>query len=102
MEYTNYTDTIRIQCVKLLTNELDNPTKSRKIEKSIYNTIIQYAKVNNIKRNWDNIHFKSLYLARIRSIYTNLKTTSYLHNTEFKAKILSNEIECETISQLSH
>ena len=35
------------------------------------------GKMNNIKRNWNNIIFKNLYLSKIRSIYFDL--TEWLH-----------------------
>ena len=99
---TSYQDSYRNNCASLINKVLENDKKSRQIEKSIYNCVIDYSKVNNIKRNWDNTHFKSLYLSRIRSVYTNLKCESYLKNNSFKERIISGEIDCETISSLSH
>ena len=82
-------------------SELQEEKKSRSIEKSIYNDIIIYSKKNNIKRNWKNNLFRSLYISRIRSIYTNIKSDSYLQNTTFKERILNNEIDCDTIVKLT-
>ncbi len=101
MSDSSYTDEIRNKCVNLIMNELQNEDKSRLIEKSIYNDIILYSKKNNIKRNWKNNLFKSLYISRIRSIYTNIKSDSYLQNTKFKDRILNDEIDCDSIVKLT-
>ena len=99
---TSYKDTLRNKYVLFLNKELDNELISRQIEKSIFNNIIKYTKKNNIQRKWANIHFKSLYIARIRSIYSNIKEDSYLKNTNFKNKILNGEIDPISISTLSN
>ena len=101
MSYSSYKDKLRNKYVIFLNKELNNEKKSRQIEKSIYNNIIKYTKKNNIKRKWKNIHFKSLYVSRIRSIYSNIKEDSYLKNRNFKKKILNNEIDVTMISELS-
>ena len=80
MNNSSYKDKLRDKYVIFLNKELNNERKSRQIEKSIYNNIIKYTKKNNIKRKWNNIHFKSLYISRIRSIYSNIKEDSYLKN----------------------
>jgi len=102
MASTNYKDEIRSNCVALLNTALDDEKKCRRIEGSIYNDTIQFSKRNDIKRTWANVHFKSLYIARIRSIYSNIKTGSYLNNMKFKEKIISGEIDPTTISKLSN
>ena len=102
MTTTNYKDEIRSNCVDLLNSALDDEKKCRRIESSIYNDTIQFSKRNDIKRTWENVHFKSLYIARIRSIYSNIKPGSYLNNTKFKDKIISGEIDPATISKLSN
>ena len=101
MSFSSYKDKLRNKYVIFLNKELNNEKKSRQIEKSIYNNIIKYTKKNNIKRKWNNIHFKSLYISRIRSIYSNIKEDSYLKNKNFKKKILNNEIDVTMISELS-
>lgn len=101
MSFSSYKDKLRNKYVIFLNKELNNEKKSRQIEKSIYNNIIKYTKKNNIKRKWNNIHFKSLYVSRIRSIYSNIKEDSYLKNKNFKKKILNNEIDVTMISELS-
>ena len=101
MNYSSNKDKLRNKYVIFLNKELNNEKKSRQIEKSIYNNIIKYTKKNNIKRKWKNIHFKSLYISRIRSIYSNIKEDSYLKNKNFKKKILNDEIDLTMIANLS-
>ena len=101
MSFTSYTDTIRNKYVSLLLKEINNEKKCRLIEKSIYNYVIIHSRRNNIKCHWDNLHFKKLYISKIRSIYTNIKSDSYLRNKTFKERILNDEIDCSEISQLT-
>jgi len=101
MNFTSYTDQNRNKYVSLLLEELSDEKKSRLIEQSVYNYTILYSKKNNIKRNWDNLHFKRLYLSKIRSIYTNIKSDSYLNNKTFKDRIINDDIDCSAISKLT-
>ena len=99
--YNNFIDPIRSKYVLLFLKELSNEQKSRIIEQGIYNHTIEYSKKHNIQCKWENPHFYNIYRAKIRSIYSNIKSDSYIHNTNFKNKILNNEINCSTISKLS-
>ena len=102
MENSSYQTTIRNKSSQLFNNILNNDTKSRQIEKDIYNSCLKYSSENNIIKNWDNVIFKSIYISRIRSIYSNLKSDSYLKNQNFKDKILNDEIDSKKISSLSN
>jgi transcription elongation factor S-II len=102
MENTSYQVNIRNSSCALLNKTLSNVKISRQIEKSIYNSTIQYSSENNIKSSWENNIFKSLYISRIRSIYSNLKDDSYLQNKNFKIKILENKIDPKIISTLTN
>lgn len=99
---SSYNDEIRNKSSIILFKELSDEKKSRQIEKDIYNSVIEYAKKNNIKRSWKCITFKSIYLSRIRSIYSNIKSDSYIHNNNFKDNILQGKIDARNISTLSH
>lgn len=98
---SSYNDQIRNQCVLILNKELDNKI-SREVEKDIYNSVIDFSTKNNIKKSWNSIIFKTIYLSRIRSFYTNIKSDSYVKNTTFKKRILNSEIDHKKISQLSN
>jgi transcription elongation factor S-II len=101
MDNTSYKVNIRNQSYGLFNKVLENEKISRQIEQSIYNSSIRFSSENNIKRDWSNNIFKSLYLSRIRSIYTNLNEDSYLQNKNLKTKILNNDIDPRNISSLS-
>lgn len=99
---SSYNEEIRDKCAKMLIKQLDNEKLARLIEKDIYNSVIKCSKKRNIKRSWDCISFKSLYLSRIRSIYSNIKSDSYIKNTTFKSRILKGDVKSDNISSLSH
>ena len=93
-------DQFRDRCMKMLEKEIQHPY-SRNIEKSIYNYTIDVAEKNDIICDWSVTRFRNLYLSKVRSIYSNLKDDSYIGNKNFKAKILSGEIEHLNIAYLN-
>ena len=101
MENSSYTSNIRNTSCNMFNKIIQNDKKSRQMEKDIYNSCLKYAGENNIIKSWENNIFKSLYLSRIRSIYTNLKSDSYLGNKTFKDKILNDELDSKKISSIS-
>ena len=72
MENSSYTSNIRNTSCNMFNKIIQNDKKSRQMEKDIYNSCLKYAGEKNIIKSWENNIFKSLYLSRIRSIYTNL------------------------------
>ena len=100
MNNSSYSDTLRNKCVQLINSQLNNESKSRLIEKSIFNDMIEFSISKNISRNWNNKYFKLLYISRIRSIYTNINESSYLKNDYLKKQILNDTIDCNNISKL--
>ena len=99
--FTNTGDAFRNNHVQLLCNELSNELLSRQIEQQLYNLSIRVAKQRFIKREWTNRLFKELYISKIRSFYSNISETSYIHNPEFRQKIVNGDIKIEQISSLS-
>jgi len=98
--FNNNDDIFRLSLVDFINKELNDKIISREIEKSIYNYCVKLAIEKNIKRRWNNTIFRNLYLSKCRSIYSNI-TDSYIHNVEFKKKILSKEIDAKSIAELS-
>ena len=98
---TSLNDTIRNNHVSILHKELKDERLSRQIEQQLFNLSIKVAKEKCIKRNWDNVLFKQMYISKIRSFYSNICDTSYIQNPKFKDKILSRSIKVEDIPQLS-
>ena len=92
---------------------LQNEKKSKNLEISIYNWSIQNIKqnkitpkiskkgkiitVNNNDLNWNNSHFKRIYLAKYRSISFNLKNEK---NPLFKENVIKNIIQTKDIVNL--
>ena len=80
---------------------LQNEPVSRKVERSIFNYAIQESTQRKIRKHWDNPFFKKLYLAKVRSVYSNLKSDSYIGNKDFMERVLSNDIDSREIATLS-
>jgi len=101
MNYTSFKDPHRIKYVEFLNNEIPELTMCRIIEKSIYNYAIKTATTKQLKKSWSNPLFNGLYQTKFKSIYANLKHGSYLNNHHFRDNVLSGEIDCSTIAELS-
>ena len=81
-------------------NNIVNKKDSIKIEKGIYNYCLEYAKTNNIKTNWKNKHFKSIYKNKVISIYSNLKEDSYINNNRLKKRLENKEFKPEELANM--
>ena len=101
MSLTNIKDPVRNSYVTMLSYVLPDITKCRTIEKSIYNSTITYAKQQDIKRMWDNPTFRLVYTNKVRSIYANLDTHSYLQNKTLHHKVVSGDIDYSQLATLS-
>ena len=97
----SYSDPIRNKCALLFQKIIVDEKLSRNIEKHIFNYIIKKCKKNIIYCSWENIVFKNIYLSKIRSIYSNLKSDSYIQNTTFKEKVMNGSIQPDKIPLLS-
>jgi len=100
-KFNNYNDSFRSSIVKKIDNEMGDIRISRIIEKSIYNYCIKISWEKCIKKSWDNPVFKNLYISKIISIYSNIKSDSYIKNINFKNKLLNKEIDINKIAELS-
>tara|TARA_Y100001958_G_scaffold160033_1_gene165412 strand:- start:258 stop:782 length:525 start_codon:yes stop_codon:yes gene_type:complete len=98
--FSSDNDPIRKKTVIMIDKYIKNLIKSKIIEKSVYNYIIDISKKKNINRYWSNVIFKNLYLSKIRSLYVNINKDSYIKNENFLKRILSNDIDIKTISYL--
>ena len=98
---SNISDTFRNKIVVKFNTLISDSSKSRNIEKSIYNYIIKLSKNKNIQRTWDNDIFRNLYLIKVRSIYSNLKSDSYIQNKNFLILVKNDEIDIKNIANMS-
>jgi len=97
----SYHDPIRNKCAVLFQKVVEDEKLARNIEKHIFNHVITKCKDKIIYCSWGNIIFKNIYLAKIRSIYGNLKSDSYIKNPAFKEKVMEGTIPCDQIPLLS-
>ena len=100
MKTTNYTDEHRARSVAILTKALQREVIARNIEKGVFNHVIAVCSERQVAKRWENPVFKEMYLGKIRSLYTNLKTDSYVGNKDFKTKVLAKEFDWETLVNL--
>ena len=98
---SNINDTFRNKIVGKFDTLINDKCKSRNVEKSIYNYIIKLSKNKNIQRSWGNDIFRNLYLSKVRSIYSNLKSDSYIQNKNFLLLVKNGEIDIQNIATMS-
>lgn len=98
---SSFDDKFRSSIVKMFDKEINNKIISLKIEKGIYNYVIEKSKEKHIKRYWSNNLFKDFYLTKILMIYSNVKKNSYIKNINFIERIVKNEINPEKICYLN-
>jgi transcription elongation factor S-II len=66
------------------------------LEKGVFNYAIQEATRKKIVKKWENPHFVSLYIDRLRSIYMNLK------NKDLLKMVKNGEIESKQLAFMTH
>tara|TARA_Y100001970_G_scaffold287449_1_gene412155 strand:+ start:2863 stop:3393 length:531 start_codon:yes stop_codon:yes gene_type:complete len=100
-QFSSYIDEKRNKMVNYLNIHVNNYKISRKIEKSIYNYIINLSKEKNIQRSWSNVVFLNLYRSKILSIYSNLDQNGYIKNDQLLNNIKDGTIKPENVGELS-
>ena len=100
-QFSSYIDEKRNKMVNYLNIHVNNYKISRKIEKSIYNYIINLSKEKNIQRSWSNVVFINLYRSKILSIYSNLDQNGYIKNDQLLNNIKDGTIKPENVGELS-
>jgi transcription elongation factor S-II len=71
------------------------------IETSIYNFTVDKAIKRRIVPEFDDIQFRRRYAEKVRNIYDNLETKSYLNNRNLMKDILSGELDGSDIAYLN-
>ena len=93
---------IRESITNKISGIVDNDnTLAKNIETGIFNCCIREADNRGILKKWENKHFKNLYLTKVMSIYSNLKSDSYIGNNELLDKLENDEIKGYDIAFLS-
>ena len=101
MKTTNYTDPTRLKYYGVLNQVIDDETMSRNVERGIFNHVLEECNQKKITKKWENPYFKNLYIAKVRSIYSNLKGDSYIGNVEFRERLISGECPALDVAKLS-
>ncbi len=70
------------------------------IENSIYKFSVEKAANENVTADWNNKFFKRIYFNKCISIYTNLKTDSYVKNPQLYTFIKDGTIDIEKIAYM--
>lgn len=78
------------------------PAESKDLEVGIFNSIIEYATANNIVRSWQCETFREAYLAKARSVYSNLKSDSYLQNKHLMGRLKEKEFAPHDLASMKH
>ena len=100
-KFSNRDDSKRGIMVKYIDNVVEDIKVSRKIEKGIYNYVIDVSKQKNIQRSWENAMFNNLYKSKILSVYSNLDKNSYIKNNQLVENIKNGSIKPEKVGFLS-
>ena len=73
---------------------LASPLKTvQMIEKGVYNYAIDKCNNKSFIPLWDNMEFVEIYVSKIKNIYSNLKTNSYVKNVNLINKIKTEQIK---------
>lgn len=83
---------IRYASFKILNKIVSDKSQCKLIEQGAYNYCIDMASTTDIIPRWDNKIFKSMYGNKIRSLYTNLNSKSYVGNVGFVERFNSGEL----------
>lgn len=76
--------------------------ESADLEIGIYNHVIDYATTSNIVRSWQCDTFREAYLAKARSVYSNLKSDSYLQNKLLYVRLKEKEFAPHDVAAMKH
>ena len=101
MDFSNKTDKKRAKMVEYLQQNVKNKKLARRIEKSIYNYVIEVSKERNIQRSWNNPIFMNIYRSKILSVNSNLDKNCYIHNTHLLKSIKNKDINPDDVGKLS-
>jgi len=71
---------VRDETLELLSQLNLTELEAKDLEIGIYNSTIDYCSDNSIPLTWSNDLFREAYLAKARSMYSNLKADSYIGN----------------------
>lgn len=82
----------REQAFKLLNTVVDDEYISRNIERGVYNYTIYTSRKRLQLCSWESQEFVDIYLNKLKQIYVNLKSDSYIRNEYLIRKVKEKEV----------
>lgn len=93
---------IRDKAVENFTELLEDPELSKTLEESVLHVISDQALKEGIDVDWTNRVFWSMYRSRAISIYENLRSSGYVHNSEnWASKLKSGEVTPRVFAEMT-
>lgn len=80
----NYSNVVRDAARRWLATSLQMDASSSfvsDLERGVYNWAIEFSTRKGVVRNWANTRFRSVYIAKVRSVAANVQIDSYIGNT---------------------
>ena len=75
-------DNFRANIRSKINDKLENETKSKNLERGVFNYALKEATSRRVVKKWDNPYFVQIYVDRLRSIYVNLENPLLLHQIQ--------------------
>ena len=92
----------RQKVIELFLGLVTDKKIAMRIEGSVFSHSCQLAVERKVLRKWDNPIFKKIYINKSRSLYTNLKTDSYIKNTKLLTRVKNKKIDLDNIAFMSY
>lgn len=89
-------DEFRTNVRAQLNKTIDDETKSKNIERGVYNFALKECTSRKVVKKWDNPYFAQIYLDRLRTIMVNL------NNTELLEQLKNGTIKSSAITFMTH
>ena len=89
-------DNFRANIRSKINDKLENETKSKNLERGVFNYALKEASNRRVVKKWDNPYFVQIYIDRLRSIYVNLENTLLLN------QIQSGVIKSHNLAFMTH
>lgn len=87
------TSPLRDEIAGLLESTGLTPLQARDMEIGVFNYTIEHASAHGIPLTWMCSLFKDLYVAKARSVYTNVSRDSYIKNKDLFNRVLNNDMK---------
>jgi DNA-directed RNA polymerase subunit M/transcription elongation factor TFIIS len=89
-------DTFRSNFVKKIDLLINDEKISRNIERGVYNFTLKECTNRKLLKKWDNPFFVTIYIDRMKSMYTNIQ------HEQFKKLIQTGEIKLSELAFMTH